>query len=244
MKKSKIVKTALLCASLLLFGCSSSGTEAVANANVKTALEEASKAFSDAQAVTADYTHFRGEKDGLSHTYKVTIETDSVSDATRAEGHEDLRDGDSTVIYNPISEYYYDTDSGVRYVYMETSDGYQPFSFKVNGTVYDDLNVARQLFADYSDGYTALKAVRNTNEIIVTGSSRRPAILSIEGFVEDEDDDIDWDVEVSFRSGTMLPIKATFKKGDEEIIVDYSTFNEHLDIQLPEIEDVNAEQSE
>ena len=233
----------LFCCSAILLNvaaCSrNNAVKTAAQTNAKTVLTDAAEVYANVQSVTAKYTHFYSNTDDLTQTYKTEIQSHRVSGITRLDGHEDLKDGDKTVIYNPVSEYFYDTDSGIRYIYVEDALGWQSYTFPVYDTAINEMNAAALLLQDLNDGFTALSAERSADRITVTGSSRSPRLLSFEGRFIDEDL-FDWSVTAIFDATTKLPKKVTYEKDEERVIVEYDTFNDHLDISLPDAIDETA----
>lgn len=220
-------------------GCSNgnaSGKNAQAATSAADVLTECVSAFGLKETAVADYTHTINSKDGTVQKYKVTIEADRRSFATHVDGHQDVSSKDKQILYSPVSLYFYDTDNGSRVVYEEGADGWTTFMKETPYTIMRSLNAAEQLQRDLTDGLTALKAVRSVDKIIVTGSAACPDIASIEDLERSEEDPFTWTVELMIRADTNLPEKAVFKRDNEEIVIDYISFNTKLDFTLPDLE--------
>lgn len=230
-----MIKKLLVCVSavLLLTGCAKKPSEAeIASATetVNSVLRRSSNAFEKADSVALNYTR-NTTFDSSKELYDVKIASVRSSGTTLEQGSQTLTN--TTTILNPIFEYFYDDDSGKRYSFDE--EGRQIGSFPVTGPLIEAENTPKQLLKQYKDGLVPLNLEEANGHYVVVGNAFLPDLCSIEETFE-RPKSYSWKVLAEFDKETYLPITVKYRNENEEIAIEYTSFDEVFDINIPDKE--------
>lgn len=231
-------KKLLVCitAGLVLAGCGKKGetppetpslTPSTTEMDVETLLKRSSNEFENIGSVELEYSR-NISYDGSKEIYEVNVTSVRSSETTLQQGSQAI--SGTVKVTNPILEYFYDDDNGKRYVFNE--EGEEIGTFPVTKTMMESENVMGQLLEEFKEGLIPLEVSVEGDDYVVSGNGSLPDICDIELTFE-RPEDYSWNVEVVVGED-CLPKSATYKNGNEEIVINYVSFDDSFDINIPE----------
>lgn len=223
-------------AGLVLAGCGKKGetppetpslTPSTVEIDVETLLKRSSNEFENVGSVKLEYSR-NTSFDSSKESYEVDVISVRSSETTLQQGSQTI--SGTVKVTNPILEYFYDDDNGKRYVFNE--EGEEIGNISVTKTMMESENVMGQLLEEFKEGLIPLEVSVKGDDYVVSGNGSLPDICDIELTLE-RSEDYSWNVEVVVGED-YLPKSATYKNGNEEIVIKYVSFNENFDINIPE----------